>query len=242
MENEMIQLDLDDSFKFECSSKVICFNECCKDLSQFLTPYDIVRLKNNMGITSDIFLDRYTTRHIGPETGLPVVVIRQEAARNFQCPFVSSEGCTVYKDRPGSCRIYPLARLAYRTRETGQINEQYVMLKEDHCKGGEQSKTQTVRQWIQSQELEIYNRMNDLFMEIISLKNQFHPSILDIKERHLFQLACYDLDNFRKQAFQNNLLESMNLDKDSLNAAKNDDIELMKLGFKWIKQAFFNEK
>jgi len=238
----MISLTLDDTFKFECSSKISCFNECCRDLNQFLTPYDIVRLKNNMGLPSDIFLERYTTQHTGPETGLPVVVIRQQASNDFQCPFVSAEGCKVYKDRPGSCRTYPLARLAYRSRETGQINEQYVMLKEDHCKGGDQEKTQTVRQWIQEQELDIYNQMNDLFMEIISLKNQFHPSALDVKERHLFQLACYDLDNFRKQVFNNNLLESINVDAKQMEAAKNDDVELMKLGFQWIKKAVFDEK
>lgn len=236
----MLPLGPDDSFEFECSSGVPCFNECCRDLNQFLTPYDIVRLKNNMGLLSGEFLEQYTTSHVGPETGLPVVVLRLEPAGGFKCPFVTSKGCKVYQDRPASCRTYPLARLAYRSRETGQVTEQYVMLKEDHCKGGAQAKKQSVKEWIQSQELEIYNRMNDMFMEIISLKNQFHPSPLDIKERHLFQMACYDLDNFRKQVFENNLLEKMDIDKNILKAAEKDDLELMKLGFQWIKQALFN--
>ncbi|QTA79419.1 Putative zinc- or iron-chelating domain-containing protein [Desulfonema limicola] len=242
MENEITAMALDDIFRFECSSKISCFNECCRDLSQFLTPYDIVRLKNNIGLSSDVFIEKYTTQHMGPETGLPIVVIRQDPANGFQCPFLSNEGCMVYQDRPGSCRTYPLARLAYRSRETGQINEQYVMLQEDHCKGRYQKKTQTVRQWIKEQGLDTYNQMNDLFMEIISLKNQFHPAPLDVKERHMFQLACYDLDNFRKQVFNNNLAETMDVDPACLEAAENDDVELMKLGFQWIKQAVFNEK
>jgi hypothetical protein len=59
----MIPISIDDTFKFSCSAKVPCFNECCQDLNQFLTPYDILCLKNHLGMTSGAFLERYTTTH-----------------------------------------------------------------------------------------------------------------------------------------------------------------------------------
>ena len=73
MDNNMTPLELSDTFKFSCSEKVPCFNECCQDLNQFLTPYDILRLKNRLGLTSGLFLERFTSQHTGPESGLPII-------------------------------------------------------------------------------------------------------------------------------------------------------------------------
>ncbi|QTA89843.1 Putative zinc- or iron-chelating domain-containing protein [Desulfonema magnum] len=229
----MIPLLPEDTFKFSCSKNVPCFNECCRDLNQFLTPYDILRLKNHLKISSGVFLERYTAQHIGPETGLPVVTFKTDPASGLECPFVTPSGCSVYEDRPSSCRTYPLARLASRSRETGKITEQYVLLKESHCLGFEQEQTWTVREWVKNQDIEIYNEMNDLLMEVISLKNRLHPAPLDIKARHFFHMACYDLDAFRSQ------LDNFNLDADTLEAAKKDDTELLKLGMQWIKKTLF---
>ena len=41
MENDMIPLARDDQFQFACGPEVPCFNACCRDLNQFLTPYDL---------------------------------------------------------------------------------------------------------------------------------------------------------------------------------------------------------
>jgi Fe-S-cluster containining protein len=235
MENdEMVPLGPNDIFKFSCSKTVPCFNECCKDLNQFLTPYDILRLKKNLGISSGEFLQRYTVQHTGPETGLPVVTLKTNHASEFKCPFVTPSGCSVYEDRPSSCRTYPLARLASRSRETGKITEQYVLLKEPHCLGFQEGGLRSVRSWVTDQGLAIYNEMNDLLMEIISLKNQLHPAPLDIKSRHIFHMACYDLDAFRNQ------LDTLDAASETLEAARHDDTALLKLGLAWLKKMLFN--
>ena len=241
-EQELIPLALDDRFNFSCSPDVPCFNECCRDLNQFLTPYDILRLKKHLNLTSTEFLDQYTVQHIGPETGLPVIVLKQDADSDNKCPFVSENGCLVYENRPSSCRAYPLARLLSRNRETGELIEQYAIVKEDHCRGFEQEKSQTVQEWIDSQDLETCNEMNDLLMALIVLKNQNHPEPLDFRERHLFHLACYDLDNFRKQVFENNLLKDEEIPPEALEAARNDDVVLLKLGLEWVKKSLFYGK
>lgn len=239
MENEWIPLSPDDAFTFACRPGGVCFNDCCRDLNQFLTPYDILRLKNRLGLPSDVFLERYTVTHIGPETGLPVVVLRQDSASGMTCPFVSDKGCTVYADRPSSCRAYPLARLASRSRETGQITERYALIREPHCKGFREGERRTVRGWIEEQGLPVYNEMNDRLMEIIGLKARCHPQPLDVRERHLFHLAAYDLDAFRRQAVENDLLKDLASLPHGPAVADIDDEALLRFSLDWLKRTLF---
>lgn len=244
MENEFTPLTLDTPFRFACHNKVACFNACCHDLNQFLTPYDILRLKNGLGLTSSEFLEKYTTLHTGPESGLPIVALKADTARGMACPFVKPSGCSVYEHRPASCRIYPVARAITRSRETGRIEEHFALLKEPHCLGHAQDTRQTVREWVAGQELAVYNEFNDMLMEIITLKNQQGPEPLDMKSRLAFHMALYDLDRFRVQVFEKDLLgnlelESVGLDADVLEQAREDDLALLRIGHAWVKTALF---
>jgi len=241
MQENMIPLGDNDTFNFSCSRKVPCFNECCRDLNQFLTPYDILRLKNRFGVSSDLFLEQYTTRHTGPGTGLPIITLKTDYSHEYKCPFITSSGCSVYEDRPSSCRMYPLMRVASRSRVTKNITEQFFLLKEPHCLGFEQGRTWTIREWIEDQQVAVYNQINDMLMEIISLKNLLMPGPMDPKSSLMFHMACYDLDRFRSHIFDKRILEGWNLDATTLDALKNDDTELLKLGLRWIKETLFGE-
>jgi len=229
----------DEQFRFACSPGVACFNECCRDLNQFLYPYDILRLKKGLGMSSAEFLERYTTQHIGPESGLPIVALQTTDASGLTCPFVTEKGCRVYPDRPASCRTYPLVRAISRNRETGKISEHFMLLKEPHCFGFDAPSSQSVQQWINSQEAGIYNHFNDQLLEIIRLKNQLRPGPLDLKSRHLFYVALYDLDRFKAQIFKNKLLDEIDVDPQKLAAAKTDDTALLEVGMEWVKQTLF---
>lgn len=204
-----------------------------------MTPYDILRLKKSLGLLSGLFLERYTSRHMGPETGLPIVTLKADYDRKLRCPFVTPAGCGVYPDRPSSCRTYPLVRIVTRSKETGRMNEQYALLRETHCLGFDQEQDQTVEAWIEHQELSIYNRMNDMLMEIISLKNRLIPGQLDIAARHLFYMACYDLDRFRSYIFEKKDAQTRNLTSDILEQIEKDDEALLQIGLQWIKQQLF---
>ena len=48
------------TFRFRCHKGIRCFNECCADLKLALTPYDILRIKNRLGMGSGEFLDTFT--------------------------------------------------------------------------------------------------------------------------------------------------------------------------------------
>jgi len=239
MEEDFIPLSPDDKFRFSCTSNLSCFNECCRDLNQFLTPYDILRLKNSLGISSGMFLKTYTSYHTGPETGLPVITLKTDSASGSICPFVTPSGCRVYKDRPSSCRIYPLARLVSRNRESGSLSEYYMMIKETHCLGFNDGKEQTVSKWIIEQDIEPYNRMNDMLMEIISLKNQMAPGELDIKSGYMFRMALYDLDELKSYLFTDKEDHDALSESDN-NALKQDDTALLVFAFSWVKQNLFS--
>lgn len=239
MEEQMIPIGIDETFNFSCHGKVPCFNACCRDLNQFLYPYDILRLKNHLGIVSGEFLEKYTIRHVGPETGLPVITLKASTADGLKCPFVSPEGCSVYENRPSSCRIYPLARAISLSRETGRVAEHFAVIRETHCRGFENGQSRTVREWLQDQGLAEYNQLNDMLMDIISLKNQLAPEPLDLTSRHLFHTALYDLDQFRAGIFKNELLKDFPLEDAVRAEIKKDDVALLKAGYKWIKHVLF---
>jgi Fe-S-cluster containining protein len=240
MENQMTPLAPDQRFCFFCSKRVACFNECCQNLNQYLTPYDILRLKNCLKLSSGDFLQRYTSQHVGPASGLPVISFKMDSKNGLKCPFVTPAGCSVYKDRPTSCRIYPLARAVSRCRETGKITEHFALLKESHCLGFKNGPSQTVTEWLADQGLADYNEMNDILMEIISLKNQFKPEPLDLKESRLFHLACYDLDAFRTHLFKKGLETDLKAEAGLMKAAQTDDTALLKFGLIWIKTVLFS--
>jgi len=239
VENKLVPIDLEETFRFACSPGVACFNACCRDLNQFLYPYDILRLKLTLGLSSGELLKRYTYEHIGPEAGLPIVSLASADAGRLTCPFVTTEGCSVYSARPSSCRIYPLVRAISRNRATGEITERFMLLKEPHCLGFGESKAQTVRQWIKTQEVESDNPINDKLMEIISLKRQQLSGPLDLKSRGLVYQALYDLDSFKNQIFDNTVSKNFALDSEKLAAARTDDTVLLEIAIDWVKQVVF---
>lgn len=241
MHNHLHPIMPDEPFRFACSPGVACFNACCRDLNQSLYPYDILRLKKRLRLSSGEFLERYTSQHIGPGSGLPVVTLKPNDASRLTCPFVSEKGCRVYSDRPASCRTYPLVRAISRCRETGKITERFMLLNEPHCLGHNEPNRQTVRQWIEDQQIKTYNYINDKLMQIIRLKNQVLPGPLDLKSRQLVYLALYDLDNFRNQIFKNELLADFEVHPEKLKSAKADDTELLEIGMEWVKQVVFNK-
>jgi Fe-S-cluster containining protein len=239
VEPELTPISLHDTFGFACGPDVPCFNACCRDLNQLLTPYDILRLKRHLGITSEEFLARYTLQHTGPGSGLPVVTLKPADNQDLCCPFVTQKGCSVYENRPSSCRMYPLVRAVACTRQTGEISEKFMLLKEPHCLGFHQGNVQTVQQWISDQKIADCNEMNDRLLHIISLKNRRRPGVLDLKSRNLFFTALYNLDDFRSRIIHQGLLSGFRIDSALLDRAHEDDVALLELGILWVKHALF---
>lgn len=230
-----------ETFCFDCTPHVPCFNACCRDLNQFLTPYDILQLKAHLGLASQRFLARYARIHTGPETGLPIVSLKPDPAGDLRCPFVTEKGCSVYIARPASCRTYPLMRAVSRSRETGRTVEHFMVLHEPHCRGFETRVSRTPEQWLEAQGAVPYNRTNDRLLEIISLKNHLRPGPLNPEAAHLFQMALYDLDAFRAHLFEGGAWRDPVLTGETLEPARSDDLALLELAMAWVKRKLFGD-
>lgn len=234
-------INTDEEMPFVCVFDKNCPNLCCIDPHQCMTPYDIIRLKNHFNMPSSLFLSKYTMQHVGPESGLPMVTLKPEDFGNKACPFLTDKGCGVYENRPGSCRLYPLARGVSRSRETGEIKEYYALIEEPHCRGINQKTGITVKEWIEGQKIEKYNELNDLLMEIIGMKNVYMPGQTDENFRRRFFMVCYDLDTFRANIRLKNILGDFaeKADKALLEKAMTDDEALLRIGLDWLKATFF---
>jgi hypothetical protein len=236
MDARLTPMDLDTAFSFCCSPQVACFNECCRDLNQLLTPYDVLRLRNRLELPAHSFLARFTVRHTGPGSGLPVVTLIPGDPQRLTCPFIAPEGCRVYPDRPSSCRMYPLVRLLRRSRESGAVSEEYRLLEEPHCRGLDATRRQTVREWTLSQGLVEYNAENDRLLEVIRLKTHLSSKSLPPTLSENVYTALYDLDRFRERLCARSLPYISELEPDARAAALKDELGLLRLGLEWAKR------
>lgn len=102
------RLEEEDTFRFRCHEQLECFNLCCRNLNLFLYPYDVMRLKKRLRISSDRFLDEMVDVVMRPESFFPEVLLRMADNDRKTCPFLTDAGCSVYPDRPDTCRTFPV--------------------------------------------------------------------------------------------------------------------------------------
>lgn len=236
------KLTKDNSFSFACHPGVPCFNACCADVNIFLTPYDILRLKNRLGMTSEQFLSKHTVSPFDKNLKYPVILLAMNEDEKKSCPFVGEGGCTVYEDRPWACRMYPLGMGSHK--DTGDVSdgEFYFMLKEDVCKGHNESKQQTVAEWLEAQGINEYDEMGYFFKEL-TLHDFFQKDEnLTPRKIEMFFTACYNLDKFRDFLFGSTFFEKFDVDDETREKLKVDDVELLKFGYFWLRFALFGEK
>jgi hypothetical protein len=231
----------DGRFQFSCHKDVPCFTDCCRDLRLILTPYDIIRIKNRLGIFSKEFLDKYTFSEFDNNMGLPIVLLKMKNDERRRCPFVSPEGCTIYKDRPGACRIYPIGRAAQKESSEKEAREHYFIVKEPHCLGFKEKRIWTIKEWLMDQEVEKYNAMNDYWMEIITSPHPLRHQGLNDKKLQMFYMTSYNVDLFKEFVFSSKFLKLFKVEKEILERIREDEVEMMKFGFRWMKFSLFGE-
>ena len=122
---EPVRLSPDSRFKFKCHKDVDCFTKCCRGINIVLTPYDIIRLKNRLSLSSEEFLAIYTEPQMLEKTDIPVVTLKLLDDEQKSCPFVRDDGCLVYEDRPSTCRYYP-SRVGREQRATSHLRHLVV--------------------------------------------------------------------------------------------------------------------
>ncbi|MBB5346904.1 YkgJ family cysteine cluster protein [Desulfoprunum benzoelyticum] len=190
-------LEKDTQFTFSCHSGLKCFTECCRLLELALTPYDVLRLRRATGLSSTDFLEKFVIIEHPEGEVFPRLYLTMIDDGRASCVFVSALGCTVYQDRPGACRAYPLGRGASRHNAAGSTEEHYILIQEPHCHGFLEQITQTAEGYCLDQGLSEYNRFNDEVASILQHPQVRRGKILQPEERELFLLFLYDLDRLR---------------------------------------------
>lgn len=235
------RLSSDSEFCFACGPHVPCFTECCGKLELLLTPYDVMRLKNRLKLSSEDFLDMHTVMRMRTAHGFPEILMKMDSEAGKRCPFVTQAGCSLYEDRPGACRIYPLGRASTSHPMDGSKREFYFTVREDHCRGFEEQKTWKVREWLGDQGMEDYNRLNDMLMELYVLRTRGKSVELGPQHIQMFVMACYNTEKFRDFLFKSRFLDKFDIDEGLVQALKVDDTKLLEFAFLWLKFALFRQ-
>lgn len=236
------RLGLDSTFQFKCHQKVKCFTKCCRGINIILTPYDIIRLKNRLGLSSEEFLSIYTTPQLLEKTDLPVVTLKMMDDDQQSCPFVRDDGCIIYEDRPSTCRYYPLGVASLSHKQKEDEEGFYFFVHESHCLGFEEEKNWTVREWRKDQGVDIHDEINAGWTDLVVRKRSFPPNLKLMEEsKKMFFLISYNIDKFREFVFNSTFLKRYDIDEKTVAKIKANEIELLKFGLKWLKDVLFKD-
>ena len=229
----MERMDADHVFQFSCSPGLTCFTQCCQDVTIVLTPYDVLRMKNGLGITADEFLDKYTLILSKEKRLIPLVLLKM-GEQDKKCPLVTEKGCSIYEDRPWPCRMFPLD-----VNDDGTFR---IIADRTRCLGLSSSEKWPISEWLIDQGIAIYEQMNDLFAQVTT---PLQATDLDIDNPKIYQMtfmALYNLDKFREFVFKSSFLDKFEVDQTTVEKIKRSDIELLKFSFEWVKFGIFGQK
>jgi Fe-S-cluster containining protein len=228
--------------RFQCRKGISCWNACCSNIDISLTPYDIVRLKQRLDISSGELLQKYTVPYELEPGGIAGVKLRP-VENGTACQFMQPEGCGVYEDRPTACRYYPVALLSMRKQDEYTDTSSYALVKEDHCKGHLEARNLTIDEYRKEQGVEEYDEFARGWRQLILKKKSSGPSVGKPSKRslQLFFMACYDTDRFREFVISEGFTQLYDIPAGEMKQLLIDDTELMLFGFRFLKQVLFGE-
>jgi len=232
----------DKTIRFRCHRGVACWNACCSNIDISLTPYDILRLKRRLGLTSTEFLERYTVPYEMEKDGIAGVKLKPVDG-GTACRFMQPEGCGVYGDRPTACRYYPVALLSMRRQDEVTDRDAYALVKEAHCLGHDEPREITIADYRSEQGLSEYDELARGWRQLILKKKSSGPTIGKPSKRslQLFFMTCYDVDRFREFVANPGFNEVYALDAGERDGILADDVPLLQFGFRLLRQVLFGE-
>jgi Fe-S-cluster containining protein len=235
-----VRLGMNSRFQFKCHKGVKCFTKCCHGINIILTPFDVIRLKNRLGLSSEEFLALYTELHLLEKTDLPVISLKLMDDDLQSCPFVRDDGCILYEDRPTSCRYYPLGVATLQHKEGADDDGFFFFVSEPHCLGFDEEKQWTVAEWRKDQGVDLRDDINAEWTDLVVRKRSFPVNVkLTEKAKQMFFMVSYNIDKFRQFVFESTFLARFAVDEETLAKIKADETELLKFGVRWLKGVLF---
>ncbi len=232
-----IRLRPGERFRFRCHPGIGCFNRCCRNLRLLLYPYDVLRLKRALGLSSEEFLERHAQVALPPGGMFPEVLLRMAPNEERTCPFLGEAGCRVYADRPDTCRSFPLEQGLLFDAATGTDEEVVFFRPPDFCEGRHESAAWTVADWRADQQAEAYHRMTVRWARLWRRfqENPWGGEGPAGRRGRMAFMAAYNLDRFRAFVFESSFLERFRLRPGVREAIRTDDEALLSFGFAWIE-------
>jgi len=238
------QLAENDTFSFRCHPDLACFNQCCRNLNLYLYPYDVIRLKNQLQITSNQFLDRFVDIVLRPGSYFPSVLLKMSENEERTCPFLTTQGCSVYPDRPDSCRTFPVEQGVLPSDENKKPHLIHLFRPPDFCLGQHEDQKLTPREWTIDQDAVEYNKMTAAWAEVMGLfqTDPWGREGADGKRGKMAFMSTYNIDEFRDFIFNSSFSKRYKIKPQLLKQMKKDDVRLMRFGFSWVKFFLFGIK
>lgn len=228
---------------FRCHKDIKCFNACCSNIDITLTPYDIIRLKNRLDMSSSDFLNEYTVPFEFDKDSIAGVKFKP-VENGTACQFMVDEGCSVYEDRPTSCRYYPVGLVSMRKSDEYDDTASYALVEEEHCLGHQEDRKLTIEEYRDEQGVDIYDEMSRGWRQLILKKKSSGATIgkPSLKSRQLFFMTMYDVDRFRTFIASVGFQDSFDVDEERMAKMLTDDVELLLFGYDFMKQVLFAEE
>lgn len=228
--------------QFQCRKGIDCWNACCSNIDISLTPYDVVRLKQRLKLTSSEFLRDYTVPYEMEKDDIAGVKFRPVDG-GTACRFMTPEGCSVYPDRPTACRYYPVALLSMRKQDESTDRDSYALVKEDHCHGHAEPVKLSIDDYRRQQGLPEYDDLARGWRQLVLKKKSSGPTVgkPSLRSRQLFFMACYNIDVFREFVGSASFVDVFDLTAEDQENFK-DDVALLQFSFRFLKQVLFGEQ
>jgi len=237
------QLSENSKICFNCYPGISCFNACCKQADITLTPYDVLRMKNRLGMSSSEFLMKHTVPFQLDAHGMPGIKMRT-TDNNPVCLFMDEKtGCTIYTDRPTACRYYPMAQLSSRRSDEYVDHQSYAVVREPHCKGHDEAREISIAEYRQEQQVAEYDEYNREFYQLILKKKSTGPAIgkpSDISF-HFYFMVSFDSDRFKEFLQSTSFRSVYAISEQEFNSLLNDDYARLKFGYRLLRQVLFGE-
>jgi len=231
------RIEVGETFRFRCHEGLSCFNRCCRNLNLFLYPYDVLRLKNRLGMASDLFLDRHVDVVLREGSFFPEVLLRMADNEEKTCPFLTGDGCSVYPDRPDTCRSFPVEHGVLFEASRKAESRLSFFRPPEFCLGQHEDTPQSLDSWSDDQEAGIYQEMTTRWAEVKHLfsENPYGQEGPSGPRAKMAFMATYNLDRFREFVLGSSFLKRYRVKPVTVKKIRTDDTALMKLGFAWVK-------
>jgi Fe-S-cluster containining protein len=227
---------------FRCYPGISCFNACCRMADVTLAPYDILRLKGRLGLSTTDFLAKHTVPFQMDADGTPGVKLR--TTDEGACLLLDGDkGCSVYEDRPTVCRYYPVALLNRHVAGETDTLQEYSLVREDHCKGHLEDRRISIGDYRAEQGCDTHDEYNREWYQLILKKRSAGPTVGRPPQTSLnvFFLASYDLDTFRRFVLSDKFRATYDLPETFYAEVETDELALLKFGYRFLRQVLFAE-